>query len=133
MLYGLKKIKSKELDYINSSPVSIELVINDKKIGLCHFPLDVRYDFMGVWKYDGKNPEEFLKRNTLEDTERYKSELSENVRIEDKNPLLFGKRLFDFDRVIYGHYHFERKHTFGNVILNSLNGTGVVITDKTIY
>ena len=83
---------------------------------------------MGVWKYDGKNPEEFLKRNTFDDIEKYKPELYENVKIADKNPLLFGKNIFDFDRIIYGHYHF-----LGNVILDSLNGTGVAITDKAIY
>ncbi len=47
--------------------------------------------------------------------------------------MLFGKRILDFDRVIYGHYHFEREHTLGNTLLNSLNGTGVAITDKAIY
>ena len=128
-----EQLKSKEFDYINNSPISIELDIHNKKIGLCHFPLDVRYDFIGGWKYDGKNPQEFLKRNTLEDFERYKPELSENVKIADKNPLLFGKRILDFDRVIYGHYHFEREHTLGNTLLNSLNGTGVAIIDKAVY
>ena len=29
--------------------------------------------------------------------------------------------------------HFERNHILGNVILDSLNGTGVAITDKAIY
>lgn len=132
-IWTKNQLKNSELDYINNCPISVELVINNKKIGLCHFPLDVRYDFIGVWKYDGKNPKEFLKRNTLEDTERYKPELSENVKIADMNPLLFGKRILDFDRVIYGHYHFERQHTLDNVLLNCLNGTGVAITDKAIY
>lgn len=128
-----EQLKSGELDYINNSPISVEVDINNKKVGLCHFPLDVRYDFIGVWRYDGKNPEEFLKRNTLGDIERYKPELLEKVKIADKNPLLFGKRILDFDRAIYGHYHFEREHTLGNTLLNSLNGTGVAITDKAIY
>ena len=132
-IWTSEQLSAEELDYINNSPVSVELVINGKKIGLCHFPLDVRYDFIGVWKYDGKNPEEFLKRNTSDDIEKYKTELYENVKIADKNPLLFGKNIFDFDRIIYGHYHFERNHILGNVILDSLNGTGVAITDKAIY
>ena len=39
------------------------------------------------------------------------------------------KSILDFDRVIYGHYHFEREHTLGNTLLNSLNGTGLAITE----
>lgn len=47
--------------------------------------------------------------------------------------MLFGKKILDSDRAIYGHYHFEREHTLGNTLLNSLNGTEVAITDKAIY
>lgn len=83
-MWTSEQLSAEELDYINNSPVSVELVINGKKIGLCHFPLVVRYDFIGVWKYDGKNPEEFLKRNTSDDIEKYKPELYENAKIADK-------------------------------------------------
>lgn len=46
-IWTSEQLSTEELDYINNSPVSVELVINGKKIGLCHFSLDVRYDFIG--------------------------------------------------------------------------------------
>ena len=44
-----------------------------------------------------------------------------------------GKTLDNFDYVIFGHYHFDREHEVDGIKMRCLNGTGVAISDKTVY
>ena len=50
-----KKIGEHGKEYISSFPHSIELTVGNKKVGLCHFPNDVRFDFeyhtTSTWAY----------------------------------------------------------------------------------
>lgn len=38
-----------------------------------------------------------------------------------------------YDVIIYGHYHFYKYHKMKNIEFYFLNGTGVVINNKSIY
>ena len=132
-IWTKEKLRTDQIEYIKKWPSSIILDYYNEKIALCHFPLDVRYDFKGVWKYAGENPKELFRINTEDDFEKYNEEVKENVLIASKEPLFEGKTLDNFDRVIFGHHHFESNHKVGNTIINSLSGTGTNIKDKAVY
>ena len=51
----------------------------------------------------------------------------------NNDPLFGGKRVDEYNGIIYGHYHFFRKHTKDNVYFYSLNGTGVAIDKQAMY
>ena len=132
-IWTSKQLTEKQIEFLKQCPNTVELTINDEKIALCHFPIDVRYDFLGAKRYGGEYPEEFLNTNTKYDEQKYNEVLQDNVAIAEKDPLFFGKTISYYDRVIYGHYHFERNHELRGTKLHCLNGTGVAITDKAIY
>lgn len=132
-IWTTEQLNEKQKDYLKKCPSSIILEYHDKKIALCHFPLDIRYDFSGLWKYKGIHPEELLRINTPYDFERKNRNVKKNIIIADKNPLFEGKTLNNFDYVIFGHYHFEKNHEVENIKMQCLNGTGVAISDKATY
>lgn len=125
------QLRKDQLEFINSLPHSIEINEFGHNIGICHFPIDVRYDYDGVWKYEGKHPRVFNKTNTRKD-KRFKIDnaLSRNA---NEDPLFGGKKLSSFDVLIYGHYHFYREHKLFRRKLISLNGTGVGIHKCATY
>lgn len=47
--------------------------------------------------------------------------------------LFGGKRVDEYNGIIYGHYHFFRKHTKDNIDFYSLNETGVAIDKQAMY
>ncbi len=131
-IWTKKQLTDEQIAYLKKMPHSIELNIGNKKIALCHFPVDVRYDYTGVWKYNGENVKYFFETNTDKDL-RKNSESSLLIDNANKDPLFSGKTIDYFDCIIYGHYHFFRKHIVNNVELYSLNGTGVAIKKEAIY
>lgn len=125
------ELREDQIEYINKLPHSIEINEFGYNIGICHFPIDVRYDYSGVWKYNGKHPRIFNKTNTKRDA-RFKlnNELGKDA---NKDPLFGGKKITSFDILIYGHYHFYREHKLFRRKLISLNGTGVGINRCATY
>ena len=121
-----------QLEYLKKMPHTIELNINNKKIALCHFPVDVRYDFRGVWEYAGVNVNHFFDTNTEKDL-RFKSEINDRLSSANNDPLFFGKTIDNYDIIIFGHYHFYRHHKSNDIEFYSLNGTGVAIDKEAIY
>lgn len=111
---------------------SIDIEIGDQKIALCHFPIDVRYDYSGVWKYNGEDVSSFFETNTPKDM-RFSTNQTSLLISANNDPLFEGKRVDEYNGIIYGHYHFFRKHTKDNVDFYSLNGTGVAIDKQAIY
>lgn len=128
-----EQLNDVQKSFLRNCHPSVMIDYHNLKIALCHFPLDIRYDFSGVWKYNGDNPNEFMKINTNNDLERNNPEVKLNVMIANEEPLFSGKRLIEFDRVIFGHYHFERNHNIAGIAFNCLNATGVAINEKAIY
>ncbi len=125
------QLRQDQINFINKLPHSIEINDFGKRIGICHFPIDVRYDFSGVGNYDGKHTRIFNKTNTKKD-ERFKLDnaLSKNA---NEDPLFGGKKISSFDILIYGHYHFYREHRRFKRRFYSLNGTGVGIYKSATY
>ena len=133
VIWTSKQLNEKQKNYLKRCSSSVILDYHCKKIALCHFPLDVRYDFSGVWKYAGENPRELLRINTSDDFERINIDVKENVILAADDPIFMGKTLDNFDYVIFGHYHFDREHEVDGIKMRCLNGTGVAISDKTVY
>lgn len=132
-IWTSEQLNEKQKKYLRDCPPSVILNYCDKKIALCHFPLDVRYDFSGVWRYAGINPKELLKINTSDDFERININVKKNVILAATDPMFMGKKLDNFDYVIFGHYHFDRTHEVDGIKMRCLNGTGVAILDKAVY
>lgn len=131
-IWTRNQLSEKHIEYLRNMPHSIDLEINNKKIALCHFPVDVRYDFSGVWDYHGEDISSFFKTNTKEDlitnplsNKGYDSAL--------KDPLFGGKTVVEYDIIIYGHYHFYKTHKKRGIQFYSLASTGVNHTPKAIY
>lgn len=126
-----KQLRKGQIEFINNLPHSIEINEYGHNIGICHFPIDVRYDYHGVRDYSGLHPRAFNRTNSKKDL-RFKldNELTKNA---NEDPLFNGKKLSKFDILIYGHYHFYREHRIFRRKLISLNGTGVGINKCATY
>ncbi len=127
-----KQLSQEQIQFLKEQSHTIELNFNNHKVALCHFPIDVRYDYSGVWKYEGEHPECFFDTNTSKDI-RFTLPKTKNVVSADNDPLFFGNTIDNYDVIIYGHYHFYRHHKFNQTEFYSLNGTGVAIDKAAIY
>ncbi len=131
-IWTKEKLTSDQICALQRMPHSIDIEIGNQKIALCHFPIDVRYDYSGVWKYNGEDVSSFFETNTQKDVRFSNYQIP--LLISSKNdPLFGGKRIDEYNCIIYGHYHFFRKHIKNNIIFYSLNGTGVAIDKQAIY
>lgn len=125
------QLREDQIEFINNLPHSIEINEMGHNIGICHFPIDVRYDYSGVWDYNGLYPRVFNRTNSKKDIRfEIDNELSRNA---NEDPLFGGKKLSNFDILIYGHYHFYREHKIQKRKYISLNGTGVGINKCATY
>ena len=124
-LWTLSKLNEHQKGLISLYPHSIELLIGGKKLGLCHFTNDVRFDFRNrsVWSYQNavnqhfpKPYEQFLHTNSSEQLEeireiiKYYGVDNPLVRgyLSAKDDPLFKKQRIDiFDAIIQGHIHFK--------------------------
>lgn len=128
-----KQLTNKHIAYLSEMPHSIDLEIAGKKIALCHFPVDVRYDFSGVWNYHGEDVRQFFETNTSEDLRIKKPLPNKGYQSALQEPLWNGKEITQYDIIIYGHYHFFRYHKKSGIEFYSLASTGVNQTSKAIY
>ena len=127
-----KQLTEEQINFLKKAPHTIELNINNHKVALCHFPIDVRYDYSGVWKYAGEDIECFFNTNTSKDI-RFSSPKTKNIISANNDPLFFGNTVKNYDCIIFGHYHFYRHHKSNDIEFYSLNGTGVAIDKEAIY
>ncbi len=111
---GQSRIKRLEL-----YPASIDLTIGNKKIALCHFINDVRWDFRdrNVHSYTGRDDsnEQFLFTNSTEAIKKVTgcitsgrgASVIKGYVASREEPLFGGKMVTDYDCVLQGHAHFE--------------------------
>lgn len=136
---------------IASYPHSIELKVGGKKVGLCHFPNDVRFDFdyykTSTWAYqnnfdymftgkrfNNKASEQFKYTNSKEQLEKMKEDIanwgilsykSKGVLSALNEPLFKGKSIFTFDDIFFGHVHWELNDDGENTKFHSLRGAAM--------
>lgn len=123
-LWTLSKLNERQIGEIKLFPHSIELLVGGKKLSLCHFANDVRFDYniRSTWSYQynmnnyGKGYEQFLYTNSP----KQKEEIARIIRTYGKDspmmrgylsaahdPLFAGKRVDFYDAIIQGHVHFK--------------------------
>ncbi len=120
--WTLSKLDNHQIKNLKIFPHTIELFLGNKRIALCHFANDVRFDFRinSTWGYqkrinanDPNANAQFLYTNSKEQQE----EIEEHIQTgkdEDKgyisaynDPLFYGKKITSYDEVIQGHNHFK--------------------------
>lgn len=123
-LWTLSKLNEHQKGIISLYPHSIELLIGGKKMALCHFANDVRFDYLknSTWVYQKKiklgltGYDQFLYTNSekqLHDIDMIiknygtDSPMMRGYLSAIKDPLFNGKRVEFFDAVIQGHVHWK--------------------------
>ena len=129
---GLDRVKKMEV-----YPASIDLIVGGKKLALCHFINDVRWDFRKHSTHTyranyGKEDatEQFLYTNS--DDARREVELHDTEEAVDRgyvhsknNPLFDGKKVSDYDGIIQGHVHFDMSDELDGVNIHTLRACGM--------
>ena len=121
--YTLSQLSEEQKYEIATYPHSIELLIGGKKIVLCHFSSDVRFDYREHSSYHyqfniklhRKAYKQFLYTNSKEQIYKLSKILSkDNKEPEMKgyvsasnDPLFGGKEVNYYDAIIQGHVHFK--------------------------
>lgn len=128
--------------YINDLKLfkaSRDVVLGNKKIALCHFGNDIRWDFNkhNTFTYQdnfGSSSSQFLFTNSDE----YKEEIEYMINkygmntpcnrgyLSSKNdPLFDGKLITSYDDVFQGHVHFALEDKLYNTNIHTLRGAGM--------
>ncbi len=116
-----EKISKKNLEKLLILPPSIDLVIGNKKVALCHFADDVRIDYMlhSTWTYQdelkyGDNAYEQFDYTNSEEQKKdiLKCKDKEKLFYKGfkscyKDPIFNGKQVREYDYIFQGHVHFK--------------------------
>lgn len=130
--------------YINDLKLykpSLDLLLGDKKIALCHFGNDIRWDFVkhNTWIYqdnigNGKSADQFMFTNGDEYNKEVEYMINkygiDNPKVQgylsSKNtPMFDGKLITSYDDVFQGHVHFELEDRLNNTNIHTLRGAGM--------
>lgn len=135
--------------YINNLKLykpSLDLLLGGKKIALCHFGNDIRWDFVkhNTWIYqdnigNGKSAKQFMFTNSDE----YNNEVEYTINkygidnpkvqgyLSSKNtPMFEGRLITSYDDVFQGHVHFELEDRLNNTNIHTLRGAGMGELDE---
>lgn len=135
------KLGSQRIKNMRVYPASIDLVLGGKKLALCHFINDVRWDYHdhSTHTYQamfntGHGAEQFLYTNSDACKEKinnciikYKKD-DKRVRgyiSAKKDPIFEGKLVTDYDTIIQGHVHFDREDKIGDTTIHTLRAVGM--------
>lgn len=143
--WTLDKLTSEQIKEISMYPHSIELDVGGKKVGLCHFANDVRFDYMygSTWSYQknfdkGDAYRQFLHTNSVEQLDEITNNINEYGDIPEmggyvsayNEPLFGGKMVTDFDTIIQGHVHFKMYEKGDNTDFYTIRGTAMGYVDS---
>lgn len=118
---------------------SYDLVLGDKKIALCHFINDVRWNFNPGYstfdyqkiKEQGKIPTQFnytnsdsAKKVIEEYCEDYRKENMGYISAKEK-PILNGKPISEYNDVMQGHVHFENTDVLDTTNIYTLDALAI--------
>lgn len=121
-LWTLSKLTKKQLEKLKTNKHSYDLLVGGKKIGLCHFINDVRFDYRNhsIWKYFDairdkvKNPQrQFYYTNstnaikTIERNAKINKPENKGYLSAKEDPIFGGKKIDYYDEIIQGHAHFK--------------------------
>lgn len=140
IMWTQEKIGSKRIENMRLFPSSIDLLVGNKTIALCHFINDVRWDFVfnSTWSYQenfkvGENAKQFLYTNSC----KYNRNLCDKIQRKDSlnmkkallhsqnEPLFNGKNILEYDHIFQGHVHFELDDKLNNTAIHTLRACGM--------
>ncbi len=126
-------------------PASIDLFIGDKKIALCHFANDVRWDFrkQSTHTYQanftpGESSKQFLYTNSNQAKKKVVLSLADHPKGDERmkgyqsskdSPIFEGKKVTDYDAIIQGHVHFDRRDFLDETKIYTLRAVGMGYED----
>ncbi len=140
------RLTTEDLNNLKLYKPSEDLSIGGKKVGLCHFANDIRWDYLGnnsTWAYQqnfrkGVTSKQFLFTNSSE----YKQVLDKSILASkdekkikgmldaQKNPLFGGLRVTDYDDIFQGHVHFHLNDYLRQTNIHTLRAVGMGYTRK---
>lgn len=141
-LWTLSKLNEHQKGLIAMFPHYIELLIGGKKVALCHFANDVRFDFgkNSTWTYqynisnNNSGYEQFLYTNSEEQLEYMASMLDRYGKDSPmmkgylsalNDPLFAGRKVDFFDSVIQGHVHWKIYESSDKTNFYSIRAVGM--------
>ena len=139
-LWTKSKLTKEQIGKIELYPHSIELLLGGKKLALCHFANDVRFDYMNgsTWTYQanfdsGNAYKQFLHTNSNTQLEEIKDNIQKYGNVPemggyisaDKEPLFNGHSVSFYDAIVQGHVHFKLYEKGGNTDFYTLRGVGL--------
>ena len=135
------KLGQERIKKLKVYPASIDLMMGDKKIALCHFANDVRWDYheRGTYAYqrnhrNGDGGKQFLYTNSEEYKEDVNSVMSHcdmsnkmfgGFVSSNEEPLFEGKVVTDYDAIIQGHVHFDMIDRVEDTDIYTLRAVGM--------
>ena len=141
-LWTLSKLDEKQLGEIKLFPHSIELILGGKKLGLCYFANDVRFDYSvnSTWSYqsnikkNGSGYRQFLHTNSEEQAREIINAIQQKGKTVPwmrgyvsafEEPLFGGKKVDKFDAIIQGHVHFKIYEESSSIKFWSIRAVGM--------
>lgn len=139
-LWTERKLGPERIKNLRLYPSSMDIVMGGKKIALCHFANDVRWDFRerSVHSYSaphGNSNTEQLRYTNSEEAIRKvtncvvsnKGNISavKGYMASKDEPIFGGKLVTDYDYVLQGHYHFELDDLLDDTEVLTLRAVGM--------
>ena len=143
--WTFEKLGTHRINKLKLYPPSLDIIVGNKKVALCHFANDVRWDYVNnsTWTYQanfdsGNASKQFLNTNSEEAKKlienyivSHKGDKRANGFISAKNsPLFDGKIITDYDSIIQGHVHFEMNDKLNNTNIHTLRAVGMGYMDN---
>lgn len=136
------KLGNARIKKLRLYPASIDLIVGGKKLALCHFANDVRYDYYDYgtqvyqrnYSMDNEASKQFLYTNSEEAKRKIDLALLNSKNGDKKvygyasakkEPLFGGKRVTDYDAVIQGHVHFDITDKLENTDIQTIRAVGI--------
>ena len=139
-LWTFERLGESRVEKMRLFPPSIDLLVGDKKIALCHFVNDVRWDYINnsTWSYQsnftkGVSGLQFLYTNSDEAKADIKRGI-ETSRDEESargylsaldSPIFGGKGIDSYDAIFQGHVHFHMVDRVNDTDIYTLRATGM--------
>ena len=139
-LWTERKLGPERIKNLRLYPSSMDIVMGGKKIALCHFANDVRWDFRerSVHSYAGthgsSNTEQLRYTNSEEAIRKVTNCVVSNkgnisavkgYMASKDEPIFGGKLVTDYDYVLQGHYHFELDDLLDDTEVLTLRAVGM--------
>lgn len=144
-MWTFEKLGNERIKRLSLYPASIDINLGNKKIALCHFANDVRWDYLenSTWNYQsgfnpGESGKQFLYTNSTSANKKIdncikNSENIKNIRgylSAKKEPLFNGRNIEYYDDIIQGHVHFDMYEKINNTNIHTLRALAMGFSNE---